>query len=62
MTLRALAYVDGVGARTASGVDALTAIKARAPDLPVLILSSFPEEHYATTLLRQGAAGYLPAA
>lgn len=42
-----------------SGVDALNAIKARAPDLPVLILSGFPEEHYATTLLRQGAAGYL---
>ena len=42
-----------------SGVDALVAIRARAPDLPVLILSSFPEEHYATTLLRQGASGYL---
>ena len=42
-----------------SGVDALAAIKARAPDLPVLILSGFPEAHYATTLLRQGAAGYL---
>ncbi len=42
-----------------SGVDALAAIKARAPDLPVLILSSFPEEHYAMTLIRQGAAGYL---
>jgi two-component system, NarL family, invasion response regulator UvrY len=42
-----------------SGIDALAAIKARAPDLPVLILSGFPEEHYATTLLRQGAAGYL---
>lgn len=42
-----------------SGVDALAAVKARAPDLPVLILSGFPEEHYATTLLRQGAAGYL---
>ena len=42
-----------------SGVDALAAIKARAPQLPVLILSGFPEEHYATTLLRQGAAGYL---
>ena len=42
-----------------SGVDALAAIKARAPDLPVLILSGFPESHYATTLLRQGAAGYL---
>jgi two-component system, NarL family, invasion response regulator UvrY len=43
-----------------SGVDALHAIQARAPDLPVLILSSFPEEHYASTLLRQGACGYLP--
>lgn len=42
-----------------SGVDALAAIKARAPELPVLILSSFPEQHYATTLLRQGASGYL---
>ena len=42
-----------------SGVDALLAIRARAPDLPVLILSGFPEAHFATTLLRQGASGYL---
>jgi len=42
-----------------SGVDALAAIKARAPYLPVLILSGFAEAHYATTLLRQGASGYL---
>jgi two-component system invasion response regulator UvrY len=42
-----------------SGVDVLAAIKARAPELPVLILSSYAEEHYATTLLRQGASGYL---
>ena len=42
-----------------SGVDALAAIRARAPELPVLILSGFPEAHYATTLLRQGASGYL---
>jgi len=42
-----------------SGVDTLAAIKARAPELPVLILSGFPEAHYATTLLRQGASGYL---
>jgi len=42
-----------------SGVDALAAIRARAPDLAVLILSGFAEEHYATTLLRQGASGYL---
>jgi DNA-binding NarL/FixJ family response regulator len=41
------------------GVDALAAIKARFPELPVLILSGFPEAHYATTLLRQGASGYL---
>lgn len=42
-----------------SGIDALAAIRARAPTLPVLILSGFPEEHYATALLRQGASGYL---
>jgi DNA-binding NarL/FixJ family response regulator len=42
-----------------SGIDTLVAIKARAPDLPVLILSGFPEAHYATTMLRQGASGYL---
>jgi len=42
-----------------SGVDALAAIHARMPELPVLILSGFPEAHYATALLRQGASGYL---
>ncbi len=42
-----------------SGVDALVAIKARFPELPVLILSGYPEAHYATNLLRQGASGYL---
>jgi DNA-binding NarL/FixJ family response regulator len=41
------------------GVDTLAAIRARAPTLAVLILSGFAEEHYATTLLRQGASGYL---
>lgn len=41
------------------GVDALAAIKARFPDLHILILSGFPESHYATTLLRQGASGYI---
>ena len=42
-----------------SGVEALKAIKSRFADLPVLILSGFPEEHYAANLLRQGASGYL---
>ena len=42
-----------------NGVDALAAIRARAPTLPVLILSGHAEVHYATTLLRLGASGYL---
>ena len=37
-----------------SGVDALAAIKARRPDLPVLILSGFPETHYALAQQRRG--------
>jgi two-component system invasion response regulator UvrY len=41
------------------GVEALVAIKARAPDLPVLVFSALPEAHYATALLQQGASGYL---
>lgn len=42
-----------------NGVDVLSGIRARAPELPVLILSSYPETHYATALLKQGASGYL---
>lgn len=42
-----------------SGVDALSAIKSRFPDLAVLILSGYPEQHYATHLLKLGASGYL---
>ncbi|WP_309624600.1 response regulator transcription factor [Methylibium sp.] len=42
-----------------NGVDVLLGVKARAPELPVLILSSYPETHYATAMLKQGASGYL---
>ncbi len=42
-----------------SGVDVLVAIRAREPTLPVLMLSGFAEQDYATTLLRLGASGYL---
>lgn len=48
-----------IGMPGQSGVDTLAAIRARAPELPVLILSGYAEEHYATTLLRHGASGYL---
>jgi DNA-binding NarL/FixJ family response regulator len=42
-----------------SGIDALAMIRAKAPDVGILILSGYPEEHYALTLIRQGASGYL---
>jgi len=42
-----------------SGLDVLAMIRAKAPDLAVLILSGYPEEHYAMNLIRQGASGYL---
>jgi DNA-binding NarL/FixJ family response regulator len=42
-----------------SGIDALKMIRAKAPNVGVLILSGYPEEHYAVSLMRQGACGYL---
>lgn len=42
-----------------SGIDALAMIRAKAPDLGILVLSGYPEEHYAVSLIRQGASGYL---
>ncbi|WP_038206515.1 response regulator [Xenophilus azovorans] len=42
-----------------SGIDALAMIRAKAPDVGILILSAYPEEHYAMNLIRQGASGYL---
>ncbi len=42
-----------------SGIDALAMIRAKAPDVGILVLSGYPEEHYAVSLIRQGASGYL---
>lgn len=42
-----------------SGLDALQMIKLESPDLPVLIMSMYPEEQYAIRALKGGAAGYL---
>ncbi|TAG79141.1 MAG: DNA-binding response regulator [Burkholderiales bacterium] len=42
-----------------SGIDALAMIRAKAPDVGIIILSGYPEEHYAVNLIRQGASGYL---
>jgi len=42
-----------------NGLDTMKEIKLKHPELPVLILSMYPEEQYALRFLRAGAAGYL---
>ncbi|WP_026897552.1 response regulator [Daejeonella oryzae] len=42
-----------------SGIDALHQIKSAKPQLPVLILSMYPEEQYGIRVLKAGASGYL---
>ncbi|HPX51609.1 MAG TPA: response regulator transcription factor [Deltaproteobacteria bacterium] len=41
------------------GLEVLRELKQQKPKLPVLILSMYPEEHYAVRVLRAGASGYL---
>lgn len=42
-----------------SGIDVLKHLKTEKPDLPVLILSMYPEDQYAIRALKAGASGYL---
>lgn len=42
-----------------SGLDALHQIKQSYPNLPVLIMSMYPEDQYALRVIRAGASGYL---
>lgn len=42
-----------------SGLDSLIQIKLIKPELPVLILSIYPEELYAVRVLKAGASGYM---
>lgn len=42
-----------------NGLDTVKEIKVIRPDLPVLILSMYPEEQYALRFFRAGASGYL---
>lgn len=48
-----LAIPDG------NGMEVLKQIKHNRPNLPVLILSMFPEDQYALRAIKAGAAGYL---
>lgn len=41
------------------GFDDMAAIRARAPDVGILVFTAHPAEHYAIEALRQGARGYL---
>ena len=42
-----------------NGLEALKQIKHNYPQLPVLILSMYPEDQYAVRAIRAGASGYL---
>ena len=42
-----------------NGIDTLRVIKQLKPTLHVLVLSGYPETHYAVNMLRAGANGYL---
>ncbi len=48
-----------IGLPGKTGVDLLKTIKLEWPKLPVLVLSTYPEDQYALRVLKQGAAGYL---
>lgn len=42
-----------------SGLEALREIKQYSPKIPVLVLSIYPEDQYATRVLKAGASGYI---
>ena len=42
-----------------NGVDTLRAIKEGQPEMPILILSGYPEHQYALSMFKIGANGYL---
>ena len=42
-----------------SALDSVKQLKQLKPDLPILILSVYPEEQYAIRMLKAGASGYL---
>jgi DNA-binding NarL/FixJ family response regulator len=41
------------------GLEALNRIKKQLPELPVLVLSIYPEDQFAMRVLLDGASGYL---
>jgi two-component system invasion response regulator UvrY len=48
-----------IGMPGRSGIDILKEVKTVKPEIPVLMLSMYPEEQYAVRALKAGASGYL---
>lgn len=44
---------------TRGGVDVLRQLREGKPELPIVILSAYPEEQYALRMLKAGASGYV---
>ena len=42
-----------------SGLDIIQEIRSHSPKVPILVLSTYPEEQYAIRALKAGASGYL---
>ena len=41
------------------GIDILKQLKIKKPEIPVLVLSMYPEDQYAVRAIKAGASGYL---
>lgn len=53
------AIVLDIKLRSGSGLELLTWIRRERPQLPVLILTVYPEDQYAVRAIKAGAAGFL---
>lgn len=51
--------VINISSADGGGLEALKQIRRSAPELPVLMLSTYPEERYAARALRNGASGFV---
>lgn len=46
----------------ANVLETVAALRRRQPELPILVVSMYPEEQYAVNLLRAGVSGFFPKA
>ena len=53
------AVILGINLPGTSGLELLTELKRQHPRMPTLVLSLYPEDQYATRMLKAGASGYL---